>query len=63
MSRPGDREPWPTLEFRLSDFSEILRFRRKITDFELALSTFDQFRFFASLSVLPTMPAVFVAIR
>ena len=59
----GARGSWPTLEFRLSDFSEIVRFRRKITDFALALSTFDQFRIFASLSVLPTMPAVFVAIR
>ena len=42
-------------------FSEILRFHQKITDF--ALSTFDQFRFLALLSVLPTMPAVFIAIR
>ena len=61
-SWPGGRGPWPTLEFRSSDFSEILRFRRKITDFGLALCTFDQFRFFASLSVLPTTAALFVAI-
>ena len=58
----GQGGPWPTLEFRSSDFSEILRFRRKIADFGLALSTFDQFRFFASLSVLPITFAVFVAI-
>ena len=42
----GQGGPWPTLEFRSSDFSDIQRFRRKITDFGLALSTFDQFRFF-----------------
>ena len=38
--RGGGRGPWPTLEFRSSDFSEILRFCRKITDFGLAQSTF-----------------------
>ena len=42
----GEGGPWSTLEFRSSDFSEISGFRRKITDFGLALSTFDQFRFF-----------------
>ena len=58
----GAGGPWPTLEIRSSNFSEISRFRRKITDFGLALSTFDQFRFFASLSVLPATFALFVAI-
>ena len=56
----GQGEPWPTLEFRSSDFSEILRFRRKVTDFGLALRTFDQFRFFAWLSILPTTSALFL---
>ena len=59
----GARGPWPTLEFRSSDFSVILSFRQKITDFELTLSTFDRFRLFTSLPVLPMTPAVFVAIR
>ena len=49
----GAGGPWPTLEFRSSDFSEILRFRRKITDFGLALSTFDQFRFFHRFQFFP----------
>ena len=56
----GAGGPWPTLEFRSSDFSEILRFHRKFTDFGLALRTFDQFRFFASLSILPTTSALFL---
>ena len=37
-----------------------LRFRRKITDVGLALRTFEQFRFFASLSILPTTSALFL---
>ena len=49
----GAGGPWPTLEFRSSDFSEILRFRRKITDFGLALSTFDQFRLFHRFQFFP----------
>ena len=56
----GAGGPWPTLEFRSSDFSEILRFRWKITDVGLALRTFEQFRFFASLSILPTTSALFL---
>ena len=62
MAGGGAGEAMADPEFRLSDLSEILRFRRKITDFELALITFDKFRCFASLSVLPAMPAVFVTI-
>ena len=46
MAGGGAGGPWPTIGLRSSDFSEILRFRRKITDFGLALRTFDQFRFF-----------------
>ena len=46
----GAGGPWPTLEFRSSDFSEILRFRRKVTDFgRPGLSTVDQLKIFASL--------------
>ena len=57
----GGRGAMAPLEFRSSNFSEILRFCRKITDFGLAQSTFS-LDLFASLSVLPTTSALFVII-
>ena len=37
----GSKRTWLTLNFRSPDFSEILKVRRKVTNFGLALSLFE----------------------
>ena len=57
-----DRRAMAHPRIKIVGFFGNFKFHRKITDFGLALSTFDQFRFFASPSFLPTTSALFIAI-